>query len=34
MEDRMKALQEQMEEAISAVRSKEGLAAFWQKYLI
>ena len=33
MEDRMKALQEQMEEAISAVRSKEGLAAFWQKYL-
>ena len=33
MEERMKALQEQMEEAISAVRSKEGLAAFWQKYL-
>ena len=33
MEDKIKALQQQMEEALAAVGTKEELAAFWQSYL-
>ena len=33
MEQRIKALREQMERQISQVKSKEKLAAFWQEFL-
>ena len=33
MEQRIKALREQMEEAIGRIDTKEKLAAFWQEFL-
>ena len=33
MEQRIKALQEQMEQQISQINSKENLGAFWQDFL-